>query len=380
MLKKHKKMKSITVRWQKNILLQIANKWVNKLRIKKGAANENSLWWIFIYSAEQLIKKSLSDFIAGNYKFNPMTTYTFEDQESNESETIVIWGYIDRLVIKWIHKIIKPILKHIIPASCFHLMGPSGVKAAIKKIKQAIGHKNFRYFIRADIKSYYASIDHNILVKQVQQNFDDPRLLKYLSDIINISVIKDATVFTQNKGIPRRSSLSPFFGALYLSPLDKAFDKIKGVCYFRFMDDIVILAETKKQYLKAKRRLQNILFKLKLSLSKHKTKMGKLEFGFHFLGVNFAVSQNQQSKIHAVVSIHNRSCYRALDNINRMREGAVYNPAYAQGYLSKWAKWWSKTGSPYFSYIDCLRYWVQLVARSKFSSPSAWLGSGLVVI
>ena len=52
MPQKNKKFKSITVRWQENILLQLANRWVDKLRIKKGAANENSLWWIFIYNAE----------------------------------------------------------------------------------------------------------------------------------------------------------------------------------------------------------------------------------------------------------------------------------------------------------------------------------------
>ena len=213
----------------------------------------------------------------------------------------------------------------------------------------------------------------------MRQHFDDPRLLKYLEDIINIPIINDAIIFSPDKGIPRRSSLSPFFGALYLSPLDQSFDKIKGVCYLRFMDDIVILAETKRQYLNAKRRLQNVLSKLKLSLSRHKTKMGKLEFGFHFLGVNFAVSQNQQGKIHTIVSIHDRSCYRALDKINGMRAGAVFNPVYAQRYLSRWAMWWSKTGTPYFGYFDCLRRWIQITLNGKFW-PDSKIGSGLLVI
>ncbi len=324
------RVKPIALRWQKNNLLQFANNWVKKLNAKKGAANENSSWWIFIYNAEHLIKKSLSDFIAGVYRFSPMDTYTFEEKDSKVSETIVIWSYIDRLVIKWIYKTIKPIFTYIISANCFHLKGPAGVKIAIKNLKKALERKNFRYFIRADVKSYYASIDHNILIKQVEQNFNDSRLIKYLKDIINILIIKDATLFSPDKGIARRSSLSPFFGALYLSPLDQAFDNIKGVRYFRFMDDIVILAETKRQYLKAKRRLHNVLSKLKLSLSKHKTKMGELKFGFHFLGVKFAVSQNQQEKSHLIVAIHDRSCYRALDKVNGMREGAVFNPVYAQ--------------------------------------------------
>jgi len=377
MLQKHttKKAKPV-VRWQAPILLQISKNWVNTLRKTKGAANEYSCWWIFVYNWSQLINQWISDFISGNYRFDPMVTYHMDN------ETIIIWDYRDRLIVKWLHKIITPLFKHIISPLCFHLQGPSGVKAAVKKIKKALEYKSFRYFIRADIKGYYASIDRNILVKQVQQHFNDPRLLKYLENIINIPIINDGVIFSPDKGIPRRSSLSPFFGALYLSPLDQAFDKIKGVCYFRFMDDIVILAETKRQYLKAKRRLQNILFKLKLSLSRHKTKMGELEFGFHFLGVNFAVSQNQQNKNHkttSILSIHNRSCCRALDKINEMGEGAVFNPVKAQRYLSRWAVWWSKTGTPYFGYFDCLRRWIQMVAKGKFK-PVTHLGSGLLIV
>jgi hypothetical protein len=372
MLQKTKKTTPI-LKWQHPLLLQFATKWVNRLRIKKGAAPENSPWWIFIHNWYDIVKKSLSDFIAGNYSFNPMITYRFEN------ETIIIWGYRDRLIINLIYKIIKPLFKYIIPPSCLHLKGPSGVKLAVKKLKKALEYRPFKYFIRADIRSYYASIDHRILVKQMQQHFNDPRLLKYLEDIINIPIIKDATIFSPDKGVARRSSLSPFFGALYLSPLDQSFDKLKGVCYFRFMDDIIILAETKRQYLKAKKRLQNILSKLKLSLSRHKTKMGKLEFGFHFLGVNFAVSQNQQSKSHTIISIHDRSCYRALDKINGMREGADYNPAKAQSYLSSWAMWWSKTVSdPYYGYFDCLRRWVDITLKSK-CYRDAKTGSGLFI-
>ncbi len=203
-MQKNKKFKPTIFKWQKNSLLRYARAWVGKLKLKKGPANENSLWWLFIYKVDHLIEKSLLDFISGNYRFSPMSTYKFEDPLQNERETIVIWEYIDRLIIKWIYGIIKPLFKHIIPDSCLHLNGPAGVKLAIKKVKQALDLNNFRYFLRIDIKSYYASINHNILVKQIEQLFDDPRLLKYLADIINIPVIKDATIFSPDTGLPTR--------------------------------------------------------------------------------------------------------------------------------------------------------------------------------
>ncbi len=92
------------------------------------------------------------------------------------------------------------------------------------------------------------------------------------------------------------------------------------------MDDIVILAKTKRQYLNAKKKLHLHLKELKLSLSQHKTKMGKCvtaqhntqhsqintqtktqnstnnnPFGddasvFHFPEINFLVAQTPESK------------------------------------------------------------------------------------
>lgn len=385
------KHKYKTLIWNSTLLLKYALIWLEKLKIRKGPANENSLWWIFIFNAKKLIKTALKDFIQGNYKFNPMNTYLFEDKELQKNEEITVFDYIDRLVIKWIFKIIKPVFKHVIHFSCYHLQGPNAVKVVIQKTMDALKNKNFRYFIRADIKGYYASIDRRILTKQVEEIFDDPRLIKYLIDIINIPIIKFATFFTPDKGIPTRSSLSNFFSALYLKPLDMAFEKNQGVYYFRFVDDILILAETKSQYLKARKKLQKILSQLKLSLSKHKTKMGELKSGFHFLGIEFVAPQSQQVvknplvstnrniKLPAVVSIalHDRSVRRSLDKVHRMREDVV-NPADAQVYISRWAKWWSGVSYPKITYLDCMNRWIKTADSLEKFKPYTWLGSGVI--
>jgi RNA-directed DNA polymerase len=385
------KHKYKTLIWNSALLLEYALIWLEKLKIRKGPANENSLWWIFLFDAKKLIKTALKDFIQGNYKFNPMNTYLFEDQELQKNEEITVFDYIDRLVLKWILKIIKPVFKHVIHFSCYHLQGPNAVKVVIQKTMDALKNKNFKYFIRADIKGYYASIDRRILTKQVEEIFDDIRLIKYLIDIINIPIIKFATFFTPDKGIPTRSSLSNFFSALYLKPLDVAFEKIQGVYYFRFVDDILILAETKRQYLKARKRLQKILSQLKLSLSKHKTKMGELKSGFHFLGIEFVAPQSQQVVQNQLVStdrniellsvspiaLHGRSVRRSLDKVDRMEADAV-NPADVQSYISKWARWWARVCSPKLNYLNCVNHWVEFSRKVDQFKPYAWLGSGLI--
>ena len=125
------------------------------------------------------------------------------------------------------------------------------------------------------------------------------------------------------KGIPRRSSLSPFFGALYLSELDAVMTKRSGIAYFRYMDDFIILAKTKKQFKFAKKNLYVVLKKLKLTLSSSKTKMGKVSDRFHFLGVQFEVTRIPQAKNQVTMQVHSRTCARALDRFKAMREDAA---------------------------------------------------------
>jgi hypothetical protein len=210
--------------------------------------------------------------------------------------------------------------------------------------------KPYRYVIRADIKSFYASINHRILLQQTQQAFQDSRVQRYLEAIITAPIDDGGRLLTPTTGIPRRSPMSPFLAALYLTPLDKAFDNHSGVFYLRFCDDFIILAQTKSQFLAARKKLFRILRQLKLKLSDAKTRMGQLRDGFHFLGLQFQVqpvaSRNMPEKTPVSATIHSRSCRRALERVSAMKQSAVFYPAEIKRYLLSWATWWSCTMVP----------------------------------
>ena len=117
--------------------------------------------------------------------------------------------------------------------------------------------------------------------------------------------------------------------------------------------------QTKRQYARAKRKLKNILQQLKLQLAPTKTRMGNIESGFHFLGINFSVARTLESpqknvkpKNQVKVSLHPRSIHRSIDKAKLMQEEerALNNtlasgagpPAEVQSYVYRWARWWSR--------------------------------------
>ena len=128
--------------------------------------------------------------------------------------------------------------------------------------------------------------------------------------------------------------------------------------------------------IKARKSLFEVLKALRLKISPHKTRMGALKQGFHFLGVNFEVARTPQGKIQETkVTIHPRSCRRALDNVVALRSDAV-NPANIQGYLSRWAIWWKSVVG-----VDRLMMfvsWVRYTSTTK-QADLAWVGRGLLI-
>ena len=83
-----------------------------------------------------------------------------------------------------------------------------------------------------------------------------------------------------------------FFSAIYLKPLDDAFNNM-DVTYIRYQDDLIILCKTKRQMNRCRRKMMEILAERRLKLSRKKSRIGLINKGFHFLGIYYPGTQPQ---------------------------------------------------------------------------------------
>ena len=297
------------------------------LKNKKKPRGVYSAWWNF--SANFNIAEFKAKF--PNYTFGLMMQY-YDN---------VYWEPEDKLTIHLIYQHIKPTFKHIISKCCYHLLGPNVIKHITRTIKANL--TNYDYVIRTDIKSYYASINLNILLSQLNKEFDDPILLKYFKQILFHTVYKDGNYIETKQGIAKSTGLSGFFAALYLKSLDQAMqDSNNEVLYIRYNDDIIIFTKTFNQYQRALKRLFKILKSLKLKIAKRKTKFGKIS-DFHFLGVEFMATRtaNKPQKTQVIQGLHERTLQRACDKV--CLDHNSVNPDASLRYLYRWAAWWHRT-------------------------------------
>lgn len=111
----------------------------------------------------------------------------------------------------------------------------------------------------------------------------DQTIIDYVWQFLNRCVEWGGLYQDIKKGIPRGSSLSPLLGAFYLLGLDQKMEKL-DVKYFRYMDDILILAPTRWKLKKAIRVLNQTFNELNLEKHPDKTLIGRTERGFDYLG------------------------------------------------------------------------------------------------
>lgn len=150
----------------------------------------------------------------------------------------------------------------------------------------------FNYFIKYDIKSFYSSINHGILLKKVRYKIRNDLFLSIITNAITntglvLPIKKVNKKITNIKGIPEGLSISNSLANIYLMSLDKKMNNISNIKYYRYVDDILILCNyNNKENIDLLVR-KEIIKKLKLELNQ-KCEEGFInETPFEYLGYCF---------------------------------------------------------------------------------------------
>ena len=217
-------------RWDVEEMLGIGRTLFAKIHRKKHHAHHNHDVHFMARELNDWLGKGISALIEGSYTPRFLKHCYFKD------EMVEQLHLSDRVLQHILLKQLKPTFPYVMNPNCYHLHGPSGVKRATEKVKQALELREPKYLIRADIKSYYKSISHRQLVKDIQIHYQDPKLISMLEQIVTNPIETNRGYKNPDTGIALRGPLSQFFSGLYLKPLDDAFDEM-DVAYFRYQDD-----------------------------------------------------------------------------------------------------------------------------------------------
>ncbi len=168
------------------------------------------------------------------YKTSEYTTFTIF--EPKERVIFRLPYYPDRITHHAIMNILEPIFVQAFTKDTYSCIKKRGIHAAANAVKKALKDKGAtQYCLKLDIKKFYPNVDHNVLRQLLRRKIKDNDLLWLLDEII------DST-----EGLPIGNYLSQYFANFYLSYFDHWLKEEKCIkYYFRYADDMVILAENK---------------------------------------------------------------------------------------------------------------------------------------
>jgi len=252
-------------------MLDRAYQWMCERRKDYSA---NSDVWDVRWKWHDIKPRLRERLVEGGYRFSPLRRV-----QNRDHETLELWSALDALVLKSIAIVLTKRLS--LSDRCYHLPGHGGAKAAVRDVVANLPDNPFVF--RSDVKSYYASIDHDILLGQLAEHIDDSRLLDLVEQYVRRTVVENGLYEDVTKGISLGCALSPVMGALYLERLDERMEAT-GLFYARFMDDWVVLAPSRWKLRRAVQTVQQTLDELKVETHPDKTFIGRTERGFDFLG------------------------------------------------------------------------------------------------
>ncbi|MFH0869695.1 MAG: RNA-directed DNA polymerase [archaeon] len=150
----------------------------------------------------------------------------------------------------------------------------------LTKLEDAEGIKGF--VLKADVKHYFDSVDHEILVRIIRKRINDERIIWLIKTILSNHKTKE-----QGRGMPLGNLTSQFFANVYLNELDQYVKHVlKAKHYIRYVDDFVILHRSAERLECYKEKI-SCFIKEKLALQLHpdKSKIHPLYSGTDFLGL-----------------------------------------------------------------------------------------------
>ncbi len=211
---------------------------------------------------------------------------------------------VHHLLVPRIEKVLEPKFIH----DSYACRKDKGTHAAVARLKTFMnratkGGRIPAWFMQLDIRSFFMSIDREVLLRILSRHIRAPRIMALAETIVRQDCTKDfiykgdprllegipphKSLFhiPPGKGLPIGNLTSQFFGNVYLNELDQFVKhELKEEFYLRYVDDFILLHRDKEHLLEFKVKIAAFLDEgLSLELKPDMT-LKRVSEGANFLG------------------------------------------------------------------------------------------------
>lgn len=265
------------------------NLWLASRKARKGKRLKSEVI-DFEYDLEKELFKIRDELSCGAYQFSPYRTFTVTEPALR---LISAAPYRDRVVHHAICNIIEPLLDKAMIYDSYACRMGKGMHRALDRAQLFL--RNNEWILKIDIKKYFFTINHRILLSDLGKKINDDKLFKLLRQLLNtyVSGPEYDMPFQGDlpldrylpKGLPIGNLTSQLFANYFLTPLDRFIkEKLKVKHYLRYMDDLLIFSNDQAKIKSMKHEIGQFLDNRRLKMHPDKTQIFPRSNGIRYLG------------------------------------------------------------------------------------------------
>ncbi len=192
----------------------------------------------------------------------------------------------DRVIQQAFRQIIEPIFEKDFSDNSFGFRPGRSCHGAIKRVEE-YKRQGYRYVLDADIKAFYDTIPHKLMLDRLREKIADGWVLNSITKMLKAGVMQDGIVHKTDKGTIQGGVISPLLANLVGDIIDKELERA-DYRFVRYADDFIVMTKTEEELPAALLFVKEVVEgKLGLKLSEDKTELTNFKRGFRFLGFRF---------------------------------------------------------------------------------------------
>jgi hypothetical protein len=263
--------------------------WRRAARGKRGTGSVAR----FEYRAEEQLADLRRALLSGTYRPGGYVHFHIKEPKRRK---ISAARFRDRVVHHALCNLIEPRFERLfIPESYANRAG-KGTHRAIDRLQQHA--RRHRYALRADIVQHFASIDHAILLETLGRQIPETDVMALVEVIVESGrgVLDeeyryvrfpgdDLLAICRPRGLPIGNLTSQFWSNCYLHPFDQFVTRGLGCrAYLRYVDDIALFSDSKRELWAWKGALVERLAGLRLVIHETRAQVVPVESRIPWLG------------------------------------------------------------------------------------------------
>lgn len=247
----------------------------------------------FAFAAEFRLLRLQEHLQASTYQPGAYRTFVIREWKRR---VVSAAPFTDRIVHHALCQVLEPIWEARFIHTSYACRRGKGTLAALNQAQHfARAHA---YVLQLDIREFFPSIDHAILLATLRRHLADPQVLALCSQIIAsgrdilaeeytpvLFPGDDLFALARPRGLPIGNLTSQFWANVYLHPLD-LFIKQHLHCraYVRYCDDLLLFAHDKPTLHAWQAAIITYLATLRLTIHPHRAQVVPVSAGFPFVG------------------------------------------------------------------------------------------------